>query len=193
MVFGLGGIDLKAPLRALGENRRATAKTKHPTAGAHAAAHLMRALAPAPDQIVAVYHCVGNEIDTWPLVEALRFNGNQICLPVVVGKNEDLIFRLFDHETPLCDGILGIKTPPQTAPVLTPDIVVCPLVAWKRDGTRLGMGGGYYDRTLMKLRNTKTVTAIGYGYALQEIAALSPEDHDQPMDWIITEQKAFKV
>ena len=66
------------------------------------------------------------------------------------------------------------------------------MLAFDRKGYRLGYGGGFYDRTLAKLRALKRVTAIGIAYAGQEIDTEPYDDHDQPLDLIMTEQETFK-
>ena len=66
-----------------------------------------------------------------------------------------------------------------------------PLLAFDRRGHRLGYGEGYYDATLADLRARKKVIAVGLAYAQQAILFNLPaEDHDQPLDWIITPQIA---
>ena len=73
------------------------------------------------------------------------------------------------------------------AKILRPRVVLTPLLAFDRKGFRLGYGGGYYDRTLAELRRTGEVTAIGLGFAAQELAALPSEPWDQTLDMILTE------
>ena len=192
-MFPLPIFDPKNALRELGKNRRAEAVKKLPNAGAHAASHFMRHINPSKDKSVAVYFPVHAELDTWPLVKALAYQGNIICLPVVKNTKSPLTFRRYTVDAPLIDGTYNIKIPPESAPEVIPDIIVCPLLAWRKNGIRLGMGGGFYDRTLAKLRAERDILAIGYGYSLQEINAISADKHDEPMDWIVTEQTAIKV
>ena len=153
----------------------------------------MRALAPAPDLIIAVYYPAGTELDTWPLAEALFENLNTVCLPVVLAKNTPLVFRRYTLETVLTPGRFGIDVPPEEEPELIPDIIVTPLLAFRRDGARLGMGGGFYDRTLKMLRATEDIPVVGYAYGVQEVPELTPEAHDEPLDWIVTEREAIRV
>jgi 5-formyltetrahydrofolate cyclo-ligase len=65
--------------------------------------------------------------------------------------------------------------------------VIVPLVAFDRNGGRLGYGGGFYDRTLEQLRAVQPTLAIGFAYADQESADLPLESTDQPLDLIVTE------
>jgi len=65
-------------------------------------------------------------------------------------------------------------------------------LAFDRRGYRLGYGGGFYDRTLEKLRAAKTVIAMGVGYSRQEVDDVAHGDHDQPLDYMMTENEIFK-
>ncbi len=67
--------------------------------------------------------------------------------------------------------------------------MLLPLVAWDRTGTRLGMGSGWYDRTLA--RDTIRASRVGVGWALQEADALPRDDWDLPLDAVVTERGWF--
>ena len=84
------------------------------------------------------------------------------------------------------------KVPPEEAPEVLPDVLLVPLLAFDREGFRLGYGGGFYDRTLEKLRALKKVTAIGIAYAGQEMDTVPRDAFDQRLDWIMTEKETFK-
>jgi 5-formyltetrahydrofolate cyclo-ligase len=72
-------------------------------------------------------------------------------------------------------------------------VLLVPLMAFDRQGFRLGYGGGFYDRTLEKLRAKKKVIAIGVAYAAQEIEQVPHDAHDQPLDFVMTERGVFTV
>ena len=76
---------------------------------------------------------------------------------------------------------------PDTSKTLEPDILIVPLAAFDAKGFRLGYGGGFYDRTLERLRAMQPITAIGFAYDLQECAEVPTEPTDQPLDLIVTE------
>jgi 5-formyltetrahydrofolate cyclo-ligase len=76
--------------------------------------------------------------------------------------------------------------------VVDPDILLVPLLAYDLAGYRLGYGGGFYDRSLEKLRAMKPVIAIGAAYSAQQVDAVIRGDHDQPLDWILTEKGPIK-
>ena len=77
---------------------------------------------------------------------------------------------------------------PETGAWLVPEVLIVPLVAFDRAGGRLGYGGGFYDRTLARLRAARPTLAVGFAYAAQEADRLPLEPTDQPLDAIVTER-----
>ena len=65
-------------------------------------------------------------------------------------------------------------------------LLLVPLLAFDRSGHRLGYGGGFYDRTLRRLRSLKPVVAVGLAYASQEVDAVPHLDYDERLDWVLT-------
>ena len=86
----------------------------------------------------------------------------------------------------------GTKEPPVSSPERVPTVVLAPLLAFDKEGYRIGYGGGYYDRTLAVLRAGGSVTVIGVAYAAQEVETVPRDGYDQPLDWIVTEAGARK-
>jgi 5-formyltetrahydrofolate cyclo-ligase len=144
------------------------------------------------NQIVSVFHSFGTEISTTELFDRLVAEGWTTALPVVVAKNEPLQFRQWAPGDALVLGRWDIQIPADSAPEVEPDVLLVPMLAFDRKGYRMGYGGGFYDRTLAKLCSLKKVTAIGIAYAGQEIDMVPRDDHDQPLDWIMTERETFK-
>ena len=108
-------------------------------------------------------------------------------MPEIVGKGEPLVFREWWPGVEMIDGPFGAAIPKETHELL-PDLLLVPLVAFDRAGWRLGYGGGFYDRTLEKLRSTRCVSAIGLAYSAQEIESVPTEPTDQRLDGLLTEQ-----
>jgi 5-formyltetrahydrofolate cyclo-ligase len=129
-----------------------------------------------------------SEIDTRPLLGLLGARGCQTCIPVVIENNTPLEFRAWAPGEPTVPGRWGIPVPPDGSPVVDPDVLLVPMLAYDTSGYRLGYGGGFYDRTLEKLRALKPVTAIGVAYSAQQVDTVIRGDHDQPLDWILTEK-----
>ena len=146
----------------------------------------------AQNNVISAFHSFGTEISTFKLFDRLVAEGWTTALPVVVAKNAPLLFRQWAPGEALVLGRWDIQIPPETAPEVRPDVLLVPMLAFDRKGYRMGYGGGFYDRTLAKLRALKKVTAIGIAYAGQEIDMVPRDEHDQPLDWIMTEQETFK-
>lgn len=158
---------------------------------AEQAAALFRATFPLqPGHVVALYWPVRRELDPLPLMEGLHADGITTALPVVVPGQDGLDFIPYDGRQPLTPGPHGIPQP--TGASVIPHVVVVPLLAFDRRGFRLGYGGGYYDRTLAKLRvDGHNIIMVGYAYAEQIcLFPLPAEPHDVRLDFVITPQKS---
>jgi 5-formyltetrahydrofolate cyclo-ligase len=88
-------------------------------------------------------------------------------------------------------GPLGILEPSPAATEVIPDIMLVPLAAFDRLGHRIGYGAGHYDYTLAHLRKVKPVTAIGLAFAAQQIEAVPALQHDEALDYVLTETQMF--
>ena len=133
-----------------------------------------------------------SEISVLELLGRLASAGWATALPVVVAKDEPLIFRRWSPGEALVSVLWGIQLPPGTALEVSPDVLLVPMLAYDARGYRLGYGGGFYDRTLAKLRASKKITAIGVAYSGQEVEEVPHDEHDQPLDWIMTERETMK-
>lgn len=149
-----------------------------------------------PDAVVSAYWPKGKEFNTHPIIEKLLAQGNTVCLPVVREDPEaPLGFAAWDGQCELARGPLGIFQPvcADETPWFDPDVVIVPLLAFDRQGNRLGYGGGYYDRTLRHLRKTKTITAAGLAYSEQLcLFSLPEEEYDEKLDLVITPEMVYR-
>jgi 5-formyltetrahydrofolate cyclo-ligase len=136
--------------------------------------------------IISGFLAIGEEINPVPLMSALHRGGATICLPVMVGKGKPLVFRAWAPGSPLRTVVWGIREPDESAAVVAPDLLLVPLLAFDRTGTRIGYGGGFYDRTLRHLRSRKTIVTVGVAYASQEVDAVPRLDYDERLDWVLT-------
>ena len=184
------GAELKQDLRPAALGRRRAARAAAPAdAAARVADHFLADLADPGHDVVSGYWPVRDELDPRPLLERLRARGSVIALPVVVGAGQALEFRVWDAATELARGPFGIAEPGPAAPVVRPDLVLVPMLAFDGDGYRLGYGGGYYDRSLAALRGgPAAVTAVGLAFAGQAVARLPRDAWDQRLDRVVTEQ-----
>ncbi len=140
-------------------------------------------------RIVSGFFPYQSEIDTRPLLGRLAGDGWTTALPVIIAKGEPLRFRRWLPGEPTVPGVWDIPRPLDAAPLVEPDVLLVPLLAFDRKGHRLGYGGGFYDRTLALLRSKKRVLAIGIAYAAQEIDSVPSSSHDQPLDFVMTEKE----
>ncbi len=140
---------------------------------------------------VAAYAAMRDELPLWDLLQDLQIRGATTYLPIVIQKASALFFQAWQTGDALVEGKYGEKTPTynENTPDIIPDIILAPLLAFSNDGYRLGYGGGYYDRTIAKIRATgKDVTFFGIAYHAQEVAHLPIDEYDVRLDGIITEQ-----
>ena len=178
---------VKAALRLRARAQRANfLKSSHPEAAAAASDHFFSAVALEPHMVVAAYWPIRDELDCRPVLTRLMDSGQPVCLPVVVGDEVPLELRMWEQGAPLYPSGFGTLAPPDDAPRAEPDLILMPLLGFDRTGTRLGYGGGYYDRTLASL--TKTPRLIGFAFAAQELDFIPREPHDVPLDAVVTEQ-----
>ena len=137
-------------------------------------------------QTVAIYLQANGELDTEPLQRSCRAQGKSIYLPVI-REDRSLAFSLWDEDAELRPNRCGICEPDAKAPRIEVEdlhIIFVPLVGWDSAGNRLGMGGGFYDRTLA---GVKGPLRIGLAYEFQNVAGISPDPWDVPMDYVVTE------
>jgi 5-formyltetrahydrofolate cyclo-ligase len=147
----------------------------------------------APGVVVSGFMPLKSEINPLPLMRKLADSGAMLALPVVAGKGQPLVMRAWAFGVPLASGVWGIREPMPDAPVVDPDILIVPLLAFDRHGHRLGYGAGYYDMTIAALRAKKPVVAIGIGYAAQEVETVPTTPRDERLDLVLTERETIDV
>lgn len=139
-------------------------------------------------RVVAGYWPLPGELDCRPVMQALADQGAVIALPVIVARAAPLQWRRFEGEAMMTPGPHNIQEPSKECAVVTPDVVLVPLMAFDRRGHRLGFGGGYYDRSLEILRaDNPSLLAIGIALDGLEIDAIPDGPFDQPLNAVVTE------
>src|SRR5262245_40341876 len=179
--------DEKRAERTRALARRTEAFARHGgDAGARLADHGLAFLAPHPRSVVSGFSAIRDEINPQDLLQRLAGEGHALALPVMQGKGLPLLFRARKPGDAARTVQWGILEPLDDKPVLEPDVVLVPLLAFDRHGYRLGYGGGFYDRTLARLRALKPVVAVGISYDELEVDAVPHLDYDQRLDWVLT-------
>jgi 5-formyltetrahydrofolate cyclo-ligase len=186
--------DEKKALRAAARaQRRRAAAAAGPDAGQRLAENFFAARAAIrvpPGAAVSGYWPMAEEMDVRPLLERLHAEGHVCALPVVPGKGVPLIFRRWQPGMALGHAGFNLSEPGPECPEVRPDVVLTPLLAFDSEGYRIGWGGGYYDRTLAKLRAEGPVIAVGVAFEGQRVERVPHHAFDQRLDWIVTEKGA---
>ena len=146
---------------------------------------------PPAGAVVSFYYPIKDEMDVLPLARALAERGHPLCLPCVLPDSDLLVFRAFAFGDELKINSYGLSEPLPIAPVVEPTVLLVPLLGFDHAGNRIGLGGGYYDRTLAVLRAKKRIYAAGIAFAAQEIEIVPTAPQDQKMDLIATEREVI--
>jgi 5-formyltetrahydrofolate cyclo-ligase len=179
--------EQKQLLRVQAKLQRACAFDLNPHMGTQVCNRLLDSNIIHNHQVIAVYWPLGDELDPMPLLNTFNALGHTMVLPVMLGAQKPLIFRMWQPGDTLKDAGFGTREPTEDKQILEPDIILAPLLAFDSRGFRLGYGGGFYDRTLELLRKTKHVSVFGIAYAAQEMDQVIKGPYDQPLNGIVTE------
>ena len=161
----------------------ATRKAAFAAGQGQAAELLADFLAAQPGRALAGYMAMRTEID--PTV-AMAAHLGPVGVPVIIGPGQALRFREWTQGCAMEPGTFGAAIPAEGA-WIEPQVLIVPLLAFDARGYRLGYGGGYYDRTLERLRARMPVLAVGFAYSAQELAEVPIDPTDQRLDAIVTE------
>ncbi len=148
------------------------------------ARELDRLLGDLSGRTVAAYLPFRGEPDLRFWIEGLSMRGAIAALPVVVAPRSPLEFRTWSRGEPLRPGVWNIPVP-AGGTVVTPDVVIAPVVGYDAACYRLGHGGGFYDRTLAALPRRPRI--LGVGYERLALRTIYPQTYDVPMDAVVTE------
>ena len=184
-------VQSKGELRAIALAKRDALSDKQREAAAKALAKRGLPIEIAAGMVISGYSPIRNEIDPAPLMEELARQGARLALPTINARGKALVFRVWRPGDRLMLGMLGIPEPSPAAAEVVPDIMLVPLAAFDAVGHRIGYGAGHYDHTFAYLRKTRDVLGIGLAFATQEIKAVPALSHDVPLDYVLTEKRAF--
>ena len=148
----------------------------------------------AAESMVAAYMATSDEVDLNVWLTAHLAYGGRAVLPRIQSDNA-MTFYPYTATTEFERNRYGISEPVVSTPAVREtdiDVVLVPLVAFDEAGTRLGMGGGYYDRYLPGLRTNTTV--VGVSFACQRsIQPLPKADWDIPLQTVVTENGVLEL
>ncbi len=146
----------------------------------------------AAAKIISAYSPVRGEVNLLPLLDQLIKLGKIIALPQVLG-NKMCFLQVNNLKEDLIDGAYGIREPhPERCSAIQSgdvDVFLIPGTGFDLFHGRIGFGGGYYDRVL-KVKHPKAL-AIGLAFEFQVLHALPMEEHDQPINRVVTEEHLY--
>lgn len=147
---------------------------------------------------IACYFAHGKEVDlTTFMLAAWQFR-KQTFLPVLAHFPKGHLWWLpYEMDTPLYHNRFGIPEPRhprrlRRTKLRSLDVILMPLVAFDMQGQRIGMGGGFYDRSLARLQHSHhswhRPKLVGVAFSWQQVQSIPAQPWDIPMDAVITEQ-----
>ncbi|WP_194208310.1 5-formyltetrahydrofolate cyclo-ligase [Superficieibacter sp. 1612_C1] len=179
--------DIRRHIRQL---RRTLSVDQQTHLAQQAAARMMAYPPVVMAHTVALFLSFDGELDTRPLIEQLWRAGKRVYLPVLHPFSPgNLLFLHYHPQSELVVNRLKIHEPKldvrDVLPLAQLDVLVTPLVAFDGQGQRLGMGGGFYDRTLQNWQQYR-LQPVGYAHDCQRVEALPVEEWDIPLPAVVT-------
>lgn len=141
-----------------------------------------------PRVVLSGYMAMRGELDPRAVMAG---HPGPVCVPVITGKAQPLEFHRWTPESRMIEGPFGARIP-EAEDALVPEVLIVPLLAFDHRGYRLGYGGGFYDRTLERLRAAGPVLAIGFAHDVQQVAEVPIETTDQRLDLIVTPDQVIR-
>lgn len=158
-------------------------------------AHIVRFMAERPGNRISGFWPFRGEPDLTPVLKRLHEAGREIYLPVL--RSPDMVFGRWHPDIAMRPNRFGIPEP-HSADVCSADNldwVLMPMLAFSSTGTRLGMGGGFYDRTfgfLLQSDQALKPVLVGVAYSLQEAPSLPLDRWDVPLSFVMTDLGVHK-
>ena len=185
--------------RQMRSARKALSVEQQQSAGASLLQHLQQLVSFNSAEHIALYLASDGEIDPQSVIDYCWEMGKQVYLPVLdPDLHNQLLFVHYDKNTLMCRNKYDICEPAspyqKSIPAADLDLVLLPLVAFDDSGNRMGMGGGYYDRSFAFMMDDAVAKAdrkvpvlIGLAHQLQQVDELAVESWDIPLSGIASE------
>ena len=147
---------------------------------------------------IAAFLAFDGEADPIDLMHAAVQHNKQVFVPIVVGKAKPLRFALWQPDSEMHQNRFGILEPTsdesQWIEASELDFVAMPLVAFDPRCNRIGVGGGYYDRTFafLKQESPAAIDLVGFAFELQKIESIRSETWDVPLQAVVTESNVYR-
>lgn len=192
-------LDAKAQLRKQLRSARRQIKVKQRHhLSRQAAARFARQGFFLKARTIALYAAMHDEVATSYLVDIARLYNKRCFLPVLHPfAGNRLLFTRWALETRLTTNRFGILEPQPLGVLQRPqhlDLIVVPLLGFDRQGARLGMGGGYYDRTFafrLKRKAWRRPLLVGLAFACQEVTHVPRNAWDLQLDYVVTNTAVY--
>ena len=144
----------------------------------------------------SIYYPINNEITPFGFTKYFKERKIVMSMPVVDIKKKSMLFRKWSPKDDLAIGPLGNLEPTQDKEIILPQIMIVPMLMFDREFIRLGYGGGYYDKSIIKLKKHFQkekifFITVGLAYSAQEFNKLPREKHDMNLDYIVTEKECL--
>jgi len=187
-------MNTKAIRTQIRQQRRDLAPDERQQASAWICSEILRSRLFMKAQHIALYLSNDGEIDLSPLFHIAWQRGKHCYLPILNKYGKKLSFVPYTKNSVMQNNRFGIPEPiVAKSDILNPhqlDLVLTPLVAFDEQGNRIGMGGGYYDRSFHFLRRQPAwqhTRLIGTAYAFQQVRQLPAQAWDVPLMGAFTE------
>ena len=151
---------------------------------------LLKRLINLRNKIIGGYFPVNHEIDDLEILSKLERKKINISLPSIK-NNFKMNFIKCSLKDPFIINKYGIPEP-KVGPIVYPDVLLVPLVAFDKNLNRLGYGGGYYDRIIKFLQKKKKIITIGLAFDFQKVYSIPNSKYDKKLDYIITNKNILR-
>ena len=141
-----------------------------------------------PGKSAFIYESYKEEVSTKEIILALKKNQYEVSIPRIIKDKKMIAVDCKNTILEFSQNPLSKRVLKGEIEVKNIDIVLVPVVAFSRDGNRLGYGGGFYDKWFSKNPGT---TKIGLAYSFQQFDNIIAEAHDIKLDFVISETNLF--